>query len=114
MYEFSAGNEYIQRGSLPNSSQSPTPVGLTNEHGPAMGLFKRRNAFWKVDANRAGSVPDVPETKKLMAFPITANDGSSHSSMNQHATNSFISPNKSKMSVQNRTDRGDMKDYKPR
>ena len=79
-------------------------------------MFKRRNAFWKLDANRAGSVPDVPETKKLMASPMTANDGSSHSSMNQHAPNSFNCPNKSKMSVKNQTDGrwGDMKDYKPR
>ena len=42
-------------------------TGLIND--PGAGLFKRRNAFWKVDSSRAGSVPDVPETKKLMAFP---------------------------------------------
>ena len=60
-------------------------------------------------------MPDVPETKKLMSFQMTANDGSSHSSINQHAANSVKSPNKSKMSVQIRTDGrwGDMKDYKP-
>ena len=34
------------------------------------GLFKRRNAFWRIDSSRAGSLPDVPETKKLMSAPV--------------------------------------------
>ena len=87
------------RGSLTTLSQSPILTGLISEPGPATGLFKRRNAFWKVDNNRAGSVPDVPETKKLMAFPTNVNDSSSLSSNNQHVTKNFNSTNKSKLSV---------------
>ena len=97
-------------------SQSPVTADLIGGSGSGTGLFKRRNALWKIDACRAGSVPDVPETKKLMAFPMTVSDGSSLSHINQYATQTFSSPNKSKLSVLNRKEGkwGDLKDYKPR
>ena len=81
-------------------------TGLINDPGPGTGLFKRRNAFWKVDNSRAGSVPDVPESKKLMAFSTTVNDTiSSNSTNNQNnATKSLNSNNKSKLSVHNRSE----------
>lgn len=94
------------RGSLTTLSQSPILTGLISEPGPATGLFKRRNAFWKVDNSRAGSVPDVPETKKLMAFPTTVNDNSSSIAANNqnNATKNCNSANKSKLSVNNRSE----------
>ena len=114
--QLTGGKEGKLRGSLSTLSQSPIMTGLISEPGPAAGLFKRRNAFWKVDNNRAGSVPDVPETKKLMAFPTNVNDSSSLSSNNQHVTKNFNSTNKSKLSVHNRSEGkwSDSKDLKNR
>ena len=93
-------------------------AGLINDPGAGAGLFKRRNAFWKVDSSRAGSVPDVPETKKLMAFPVTVNDnGSSISINNSNSTpKNFNIANKSKLSVHNRSEGkwSDSRDHKNR
>ena len=99
------------------SSQSPTIPGPRSDSGGAgTGLFKRRNAFWKIDGNRAGSVSDVPETKKLMGLSATIDDGPMRSSKNKYATNNMNYSHKSNLSINGNRNDGDCledaKEYK--
>ena len=55
--------------------------------GMGTGLFKRRNAFWRIDTLRSGSASDVPETKKLMAYSVSQTDGPSVSPVTQCGKN---------------------------
>ena len=61
------------------------------------GLFKRRNAFWRIDTLRSGSASDVPETKKLMAYSVAESDGPSVSPVAQCGKNIITDNGKSRV-----------------
>ena len=83
--------------SVNTTSQSPIINFNINESSSSgAGLFKRRNAFWKVDTNRTGSIPDVPESKMKSASRMTMIESSSIPLTKQNTINSSKSQMKSK------------------